>query len=443
MTLLVAGVLGLIAFSVMPAQATDPPTIAHIKPDRAPVGTPIVIRGSGFSAAATNGAVSFGGVPSSVYEIVSDTRIKARIPPEAPNGRVKVTTASGVASSPVALTVTTRHVVIIEFENKALSEIVGSSAAPYINRCLVNEELGACPDPSTAFPTANFTQMYAAERGSLYDYLDLTSGNTPLHEGLPCGFSPTKCPDADVNIVDQLEAAGLTWGSYAQDYPGPEGTCNLKNGLRQVGTNVSAYGAGHVPWLFYTDLRTDPARCARMFGTRSGSTKAGAPLGGDAGLTTLTAHLNAGTLPNFSFISPNQFTIMHTVCSSGPCPPGAPAKIPMGDRFLAYWIPHLMAGMGADDRIVVTWDEGKTRDLSGCCMAPGGPTIKGGHIPTFVIGGSVVHGPIATPVTVFSLLTAVEDLFSLPGNIPSPTPTQVHQLNQPYGTCDCTPRMPL
>ena len=122
----------------------------------------------------------------------------------------------------------------------------------------------------------------------MYDYLDLTSGSDPHTQGKVCKFSILGCPDTDANIVDQLESAGLSWASYAEDYPTP-GKCSLKDGVRRVGSVDTVYTSGHVPYLHYTDIRTNPARCTHFFGNPSGLSKSGLPIGGEAGLLRLTA----------------------------------------------------------------------------------------------------------------------------------------------------------
>ena len=413
-------------------------SITGLTPDSGPVGTPVSISGRGFSTTPVR-SVRFGGLLATRFTVDSDTQITARIPAGAPDGAVSVGTDTATVDSQGTMDVTLRHIVEIVMENTSLVQIDGNTSAAYVNNCLIHRDLGRCPDAGTGFPTANYTQSYAANHaGSLYAYLDLTSGSDPHTQGGVCNFSILGCPDTDRNIVDQLEAAGLSWASYAEDYPAP-GTCSLTEGVKRVGASDIAYGAGHVPFLHYTDIRSNPARCTHFFGNPSGLTKAGLPIGGDAGLKQLTTDLANGNLPAFAFITPNEYSDMHTGCSSGICPPGAPNPISMGDQFLAYWIPHLMAGLGPDDRILVTWDEGSFTDAYACCVVPGGPKIDGGHIPTFVIGGTVVQGSVPTPVTSYSFLTAIEDTFSLPGNIPGATATQAHQLNQLYAICGCTP----
>ncbi len=444
-SILVASVtLSAVGMAVPPlAGSGAPPVVTAFSPASGPVGALVTLSGSGLSGLSSGGSVAFGGVASVDVRVDSDGQAEARVPANALSGAITVTTAGGVATT-APFTVTLSHLVVIEMENKALSSIVGNPSAPYLNDCLINSDKSLCPDPSTAFPTATYTQMFAGEHHSLPDYLDLFSGNNPWAEGTPCSSYGTSCVTPDRNIIDQLEQAHLTWAAYAQDYPGPDGTCNLKYRVKRLGTTQPAYTAGHVPVLYFGDIRHDPTRCAHVFGNPSGLTQSGGTIGGDAGLSRLTQDLQSKTLPNFSYITPNMFTDMHQGCQGTPCPPGAPDKIRMGDTFLSYWVPTILKALGPEDRLVVTWDEGLTNDNSGCCMPIAGPpVIAGGNIPTIVVGGTVTQATIVTQMDVFSLLTGIEKLFSLPGNIVNPIGDQRYQLNQPYATCGCTPWMQL
>jgi hypothetical protein len=103
-----------------------------------------------------------------------------------------------------------------------------------------------------------------------------------------------------------------------------------------------------------------------------GQVELGAPAGG-----ALHDDHGAGRLPAYSFVTPNSCHDMH---GAPGCPTG---RIVTGDRWLATWIPRILAG--ADYRagrlvVIITWDEGTVRD---------------NHIPTLVISpatrGVVAH----------------------------------------------------
>lgn len=430
-------VLGTLLMALLPGTAMAiGPTITGFTPGSGAVGTPVVITGTGLTSVVS---VTFGGVPATVFTIDSSTQVTARVPVGAVDGPITVTKGTGgSATSATSFAVTLRHIVMIMMENHSYSSIVGSASAPYINGCLL--QTTTCAFPVTAFPTESATQIYAVQHNSAPDYMNIVSGNNPRTEGLPCtSYTPQSCPDNDQNLVDQLLPAGLTWGQYSQDYPGPEGTCNKMYRVKAPNSTAPIYTAGHVPFMFFTDITKNPTRCTQFFGSTSVPN-----LGDGDGLDRLASDAAAGSLPTFSFVTPNEYTDMHQKCNLVACPPGSPNQITAGDEFLRYWVPKLMAGLGPYDEVIITWDESAPTDVSGCCSGVGGaqPQIVGGHIPTFVVLGSAATpldpALLATPMDSFSLLAGVQNVFSLPGNIPSPPQGEEHLLNQPYATCGCT-----
>lgn len=94
------------------------------------------------------------------------------------------------------------HVVTVVLENEERSAVIGSSAAPYVN--------------ALARRYGTLMQSFAITHPSLPNYLALTSGSTQAIE--------SDCTDCHVparNIVDQLEAAGISWKAYLEDVPSP------------------------------------------------------------------------------------------------------------------------------------------------------------------------------------------------------------------------------
>lgn len=79
------------------------PTIKSLAPASGPVGSPVVITGSGFTGASL---VSFGGVKATTYTVTSGTSITATVPAGAITGKVSVRTAGGSVASSVVFTVT-------------------------------------------------------------------------------------------------------------------------------------------------------------------------------------------------------------------------------------------------------------------------------------------------------------------------------------------------
>ena len=77
------------------------------------------------------------------------------------------------------------------------------------------------------------------------------------------------------------------------------------------------YAMKHDPFMYYTDIRNDPARCAKVVPLRQ-----------------LTSDLSRRCLPTFAWISPNLCHDMHD-CS-----------IATGDRFLRAWTPRIRTRSG-------------------------------------------------------------------------------------------------
>jgi phosphatidylinositol-3-phosphatase len=243
----------------------------------------------------------------------------------------------------------TSHVVTIVMENKEYGDVIGNPDAPYINRLAHRYGLA--------------TASYGVRHPSEPDYLALTSGST---HGIDTDC--TDCHVAGPSIVDQLDAAGLTWRAYMEDLPRP---CFR-------GTEAGGYAKKHDPFMYYDAVAGDPNRCRRI-----------------VPLAQLSPDLRRGKLPTYSFISPNLCNDMHD------CPVGT------GDHFLAQLMPTLLRAVGQRGYVVLTWDEGSSN--RGCC---GGSS--GGRIATIVAGPPVRRGGRARrPVDQYGVLRTEEDTLGL------------------------------
>jgi hypothetical protein len=257
-----------------------------------------------------------------------------------------------LAAPPASVLPTSRssHVTLIVMENKEASDIVGSASSPYVT--------------ALAHRNAIATRSYAIRHPSLPNYLALTSGST---QGITSDC--TDCHVAARNIVDQLEAASISWKAYMEDLPGP---CS-----RVAAT--AGYAKKHDPFMYYDDVARSPRRCAKA-----------------VPFTQLASDLRRGTLPTFSFISPNLCHDTHD-CS-----------VATGDRFLAALVPRLLRESGPHGFIVLTWDEG-TSD-AGCCT-----DARGGQIATIVAGPDVLrHARSSEPVDHYGVLRTIETALGLP-----------------------------
>jgi hypothetical protein len=242
------------------------------------------------------------------------------------------------------------HVVVIVMENAEFGSVIGSRRAPYVNALARRYGL--------------LTRSYAIRHPSLPNYLALTSGST---HGISSDC--TGCSVSAPNIVDQLEAAGISWRAYMEGLPH---SCYL-------GAGAGGYAKKHDPFAYYTDVARSPARCAKL-----------------VGFGRLAADLSAGTLPSFAWISPNL------------CDDGHDCGVSAGDRFLARTVPALLRELGPHGMLVLSWDEG-TSDARCCGVA------AGGHVASVVAGPDVRAGArSASPIDHYGVLGSVEEAFGLP-----------------------------
>src|SRR2546428_13119724 len=108
------------------------------------------------------------------------------------------------------------------------------------------------------------------------------------------------------NLVDRLEAVGLSWKAFAEDASG-SGTCNF----------MPPRAGDHYPFIGFSDMKTS-ARCADMLTTTS-------PLDPE-----FVAALNGAALPNYVWVTPNDTDNMHS------------SSVAVGDAYLATLVPLIL-----------------------------------------------------------------------------------------------------
>src|SRR6266704_3587138 len=157
------------------------------------------------------------------------------------------------------------------------------------------------------------------------------------------------------NLVDRLEAAGLTWKAFAEDASG-SGTCSF----------TPPRAGDHYPFIDFSDMKTS-ARCANMLTTTS-------PLDPE-----FLATLNGATLPNYVWLTPNDSDNMHS------------SSITMGDSYLAALVPLILSSrMFATQKaaLFIVFDEGNDfcptgNSSSDCVVAEwSGPAVKKAYSST-------------------------------------------------------------
>src|SRR6266581_424706 len=157
------------------------------------------------------------------------------------------------------------------------------------------------------------------------------------------------------NLVDRLEAAGLTWKAFAEDSSG-SGTCGF----------MPPRSGDHYPFIDFSDMKTS-ARCANMLATTS-------PLD-----LEFVATLNGATLPNYVWLTPNDCDNMHS-CS-----------VATGDAYLATLVPLILSSRmftTQNAALFIVFDEGNVfcptgNSSSDCVVAEwSGPAVKKAYSST-------------------------------------------------------------
>jgi hypothetical protein len=261
---------------------------------------------------------------------------------------------SSIGTSPSGNIPAFSHVFIIMMENEAIDQILGNTNAPYIN--------------SLAQQHAVAANYYGITHPSLPNYIAAISGDT---QGITSNC--TDCFVSAPNISDQIEAAGKTWKAYMESMPSP---CF-------VGDSGSLYRQKHNPFIYFDNIRNNPARCANI-----------------VPFSQFDADLQANALPDYIWITPNMCNSMHD-CS-----------LETGDTWLQTWVSKILASPAwqQNDVLFLTFDESNPSDDSGCCVY-----AVGGHILTMVIS------PLAKPAYQsqiaydhYSLLRTIEQAWGLP-----------------------------
>ena len=204
------------------------------------------------------------------------------------------------------------HVVVVVFENKTRSQVLGNRQAPAFN----------------AFARGGV--VLSGYRGvthpSLPNYLALISGST---HGI--ARDCTACKVAGASLADTLEARGRTWKTYAERLPRPGWT----------GAFRGRYAKKHVPFLYFRRVLARPDRLRRIVPLRQ-----------------LSGDLAASRLPDFALVVPDLCHDMHD------------CGVAEGDRWLRRFLPPLLKL--ADTAVFVVFDESSTADpgVPGLALGP-------------------------------------------------------------------------
>lgn len=315
---------------------------------------------------------------------------------------------------------TLKHVFVIMLENHSQSSVIDDVNAPYIT--------------SLAHDYGMASNYYGVTHPSLPNYVAAISGsNWFVQDDNPANrFDHT-------NLVDQLEASGHSWAAYMESMPEAGWT-----GDNYPSNSVALYASKHNPFILFSDIRSNPARTAKI-----------------KPYTSFAGDLASGNVPDFVWISPNQCHDMHggvyaTVAGESvdgaPCPYGSArddandaSLKAKADAFVHDAVTAIMSSKAwtGNSAIFVVTDENDFtgnaatdgwESADGCCDSPilpagyqflnshgapdghvwAGGTYGGGLIPAIVITTHGVRGYVSdAPYNHYSMLRTIEEAWNL------------------------------
>jgi hypothetical protein len=331
---------------------------------------------------------------------------------------------------------TPQHIFYIMMENHGYAQIIGNTAdAPYINNLATHNGLElsyfGVTHPSLpnylAAVSGDFqgiwddckagADIFCAPEEFIPDAGDGTAGDYLTPEQI-ASASATAHLFAGHNIVDQLEANGLSWRAYMQSLPE---TGSQVEYWPVVDTatgpvTVKLYAQKHNPFMYFSDINS-PGN-PRLNGI--------VPFEGN-----FASDLASGHVPNFVWISPDQCHDMHGVSTSNAALIALPkcgfpdsgldhGAIQLGDRFLRKTVREITSSSTwnhSRSAIVITWDEDDYSGFAGCCGSPtgvGGVTLGGSQVPTIVLTSyHKGYRTLGVSANHYSLLATIESMWHL------------------------------
>jgi phosphatidylinositol-3-phosphatase len=193
------------------------------------------------------------------------------------------------------------HVIVIVFENKDRSAVIGNSDAPFFNLM--------------ASHYATLTRYGGVAHPSLPNYLALVSGST---HGIR--IDCTTCLVSGRNLADTLASAHLAWKAYAEGLPYAGFTGPSFRGR---------YAKKHMPFLYFRDVLRSRTRKQRV-----------------VPLSQFSRDLSAGNLPAFSLVVPDLCHDMHD------------CRVRTGDSWLRGFVTPLLSDPSLSQSVIfVVFDE--------------------------------------------------------------------------------------
>ena len=251
------------------------------------------------------------------------------------------------------------HIVIVIEENHGYDQIIGSAAAPYINKL--------------AAEGAIFTDSHGVTHPSQPNYLAIYSGTTMGIPGDQC-LKDTTTPFTTPNLGAALIQNGYTFKGFAQTMPSPGYLdCNyLKSDL----TGGTVYGRKHCPWINW-----------------QGDKKNNIPDSLSQPMTAFPKDFNQ--LPTVAFAIPDMDYDMHNIGN-----PGDSAAISRGDNWLKENLgDYVEWAKTHNSLLIVTYDEDQF--------------TTNNHILTIFVGANIKPGKYAERINHYSVLNTIQAMYGL------------------------------
>jgi len=233
-----------------------------------------------------------------------------------------------------------QHIVIIVFENRGKTESIADvNFAKY------------------AAMGRTLTNYYAVTHPSQPNYIAMVAGD-PLNVR---SNSNVKLPQT--SLFNLMDAAGVTYKGYQEGY---SGICNPVAFIKK-------YARKHNPLISFNYIRSDAARCARIVGAPQ-----------------FDVDLNAGTLPSWSFFTPNQNNDGHDT------------NITFAGKWLDSFLAPRLSKFPPKSLVAIVFDEDDRKE--------------GNHVLAILLdpqGDVLTRGVDNTLYSHYSLLRTVEDNWGL------------------------------
>jgi phospholipase C len=326
------------------------------------------------------------------------------------------------------------HIFYIMMENHAYDQIIGNTAdAPFINQLAAQNRLASNFHGVTHPSMPNYLSAISGYFQGIWDDCKAGAGvfcapeefvpnsgdgtsNTLLTQAQIDSASNTAHLFSAQNIVDQLEAEGISWKAYMENLPSPGSEVEYAPTLSD-GTVVKLYAQKHNPFMYFSDINSPGSpRLNQIVPYES----------------NFSADLRSGTVPNFSFISPNQCHDMHGISPSTAALVGLPScgfpdsgldhgAIQLGDQWLQQTVTAIRrssAWKKGKSEIIIAWDENDySTDTTGGPFSPTGQdgvVLGGGLAPLIVVSNHGKSGFVnSTLLDHYTTLYAIERMWRL------------------------------